>query len=200
MRPLIALSLLLVVAPALAAQLCYNPRPKPACSAVVHTDFGAFALVSGDDWGDAPWREVVDWGVLFNTGERSAIGGSVVASLDRAGLLVGPELRYRRWLASGASLDFGVGLPIVSSTGNIESGVTGLVRWSPNDWLAVAARPEVLRWTTVTSCGPTGCVTADRAHARLSLGFELGHVPGAVMSGVSAAATLLLYSLIASID
>lgn len=201
MRPLVALSLFLVAAPAASAQLCYHPRPKPACSAFVITDFGAFALLGPDDWGQAPWREIADWGVLVNLGERNAIGGSVLATVDRAGLLVGPEVRYRRWLAGPSSFEVGVGLPLVTSTGNIESGsVTGLVRWSPNGWISIAARPEVLRWTTVTSCNPSGCVTASRGHGRVSLGLEFSQVPGAVLTGVSAAATLILYSLVASID
>ena len=201
MRPLIALTVILGTAPALSAQLCYHARPKPSCSAVVFTDFGAYALVSGDDWGNAPWREVADWGVTVNVSERDAVGGSVLATFDRAGLLIGPELRYRRWISSSAALDFGLGMPVVTSTGNIAAGsITGLVRWSPNAWLAVAARPEALRWTTVTSCGPAGCTTANRMHPRLSLGLEVGRVPGAALTGAAGLGTFLLALAIVAQD
>ena len=194
MRPFIALTLAFLAVPAgLDAQLCYQARPKPDCSAFVTTDFGAYMLLGADAWGDAPFREVADWGVMVNTGPRDAVGGSVVASLDRAGLLVGPEVRYRRWLSASAALDFAVGTPLVSSTGDIAPGsIQGLVRWSPSDWIAIAARPEALRYTSAVSCGPTGCTTATRLHPRLSLGLEIGRVPGAVFTGLGAVATYLV--------
>lgn len=201
MRPHIALILMLGIAPALSAQLCYHARPKPSCSAFVFTDFGAYALVSGDDWGNAPWREVADWGVTINVSERDAVGGSVVATFDRAGLLIGPEVRYRRWISSSAALDFGLGMPLVTSTGNIAAGsITGLVRWNPNAWLAVAARPEALRYTSAVSCSPAGCLTASRYHPRLALGAEIGRLPGAVVTGLGAVGTYLLYLAVANLD
>ncbi|HKE92052.1 MAG TPA: hypothetical protein VKB45_17090, partial [Gemmatimonadales bacterium] len=87
------------------------------------------------------------------------------------------------------------------STGNIESGsITGLVRWSHNSWFAVAARPEALRWTSVVSCGPTGCLTPSSYHTRLSIGAEIGRLPGAVLTGLGAAGTYLMYLAIASVD
>jgi hypothetical protein len=202
MRLLIALILALLAVPAaLVAQVCYNGRPKPACSAFVVTNFGGYLLLGPDDWGEGPWREVADWGALVNVGEKNAVGGSVFASLDRAGLLLGPEVRYRRWLSASAALDVAVGTPLVSSTGNIESGsITGLVRWSPNSWLAVAARPEALRWSSAVSCGPTGCLTASRYHPRISLGIEIGSVPGAVFTGLSTVGTYLMFLAVANSD
>lgn len=194
MRSFIVLTLAFLAAPAgLDAQLCYHARPKPDCSAFVTTDFGAYMLLGADAWGDAPFREVADWGVMVNAGPRDAVGGSVVASLDRVGLLVGPEVRYRRWLSASAALDFAVGTPLVSSTGDIAPGsIQGLVRWSPSDWIAIAARPEALRYTSAVSCGPAGCTTATRLHPRLSLGLEIGRVPGAVFTGLGAVATYLV--------
>lgn len=204
MRTLTALSLVLLAGPAaLAAQdttpLCYHARPKPACNAFVFTSFGAYMLVTHDDWGDAPFREVADWGAMVNVGQKDAVGASVMASVDRVGFILGPEVHYRRWLAAGASVEVAAGTSLVSSSGDVVSGsVLGLVRYSPNDWLALAARPDVLRWTSVTGCGPTGCTTATRPHWRLSLGLELGRAPGAVLSGLAAAATWFIASAIAA--
>jgi hypothetical protein len=205
MRALTILLLLLAGPVALFAQgsapLCYHARPKADCGAFLLTNFGAYLLVGKDDWGDSPFREVADWGAMVNVGEKDAVGGSVFATFDRAGLLLGPEVRYRRWLSASAALDVAVGTPLVSSTGNIASGsITALVRWSPNPWLAVAARPEALRWTSAVSCTPSGCLTATRYHPRLSLGVEVGGIPGAVLTGLGAAGTYLLYLLVASYD
>ncbi|HEY6222324.1 MAG TPA: hypothetical protein VIW26_00955 [Gemmatimonadales bacterium] len=205
MRAVTMLSLLLAGPVALSAQaaasLCYRARPRAECGAFLLTNFGGYLMVGKDDWGDSPLREVADWGAMANVAEKDAVGGSVFASLDRAGLLLGPELRYRRWLSASAALDVAVGTPLVSSSGNIQSGsITGLVRWSPSPWVAVAARPEALRWTGAVSCSPAGCLTATRYHPRLSLGVELGGVPGVVFTGLGAAATYLLLLLVASSD
>lgn len=205
MRAVTALVLLLTGPVALSAQargpLCYRARPKPDCGAFLLTNFGAYLMVGKDDWGDSPLREVADWGAMVNVGEKDAVGGSVFASLDRAGLLLGPEVRYRRWLSASAALDVAVGTPLVSSSGNIASGsITGLVRWSPSPWLAVAARPEALRWTSAVSCSPSGCITASRYHPRLSLGVEIGGIPGAVFTGLSTIGTYLLFLAVASSD
>jgi hypothetical protein len=205
MRAVTAL-LLLLAGPAVlsgqdAAPLCYHPRPRADCGAFLLTNFGGYLLVGKDDWGGSPYREVADWGAMVNVGKKDAVGGSVFASFDRAGLLIGPELRYRRWLSASAALDVAVGTPLVSSSGSLLSGsITGLVRWSPSPWLAVAARPEALRWTSTVSCTPSGCVTASRYHPRMSLGVEVGGVPGVVFTGLGAAGTYLLYLLVASID
>ena len=204
MRAVTALFLMLA-GPALSAQaaapLCYHARPKAECGAFLLTNFGGYLLVGKDDWGDSPLREVADWGAMVNVGEKDAVGGSVFASLDRAGLLLGPEVRYRRWLSASAALDVAVGTPLVSSTGNVASGsITALVRWSPSPWFAVAARPEALRWTSTVSCSPSGCVTATRYHPRMSLGVEIGGIAGVVFTGLSTVGTYLLFLAVANSD
>ena len=205
MRALTILSLLLAGPVGLAAQaaasLCYHARPKADCGAFLLTNFGGYLMVGKDDWGDSHVREVADWGAMVNVGEKDAVGGSVFASVDRAGLLLGPEVRYRRWLSGSAALDVAVGTPLVSSSGNIASGsITGLVRWSPSPWFAVAARPEALRWTSAVSCTPGACVTATRYHPRMSLGVEIGGIPGVVLTGLGAAASYAVFLLVASSD
>ena len=205
MRALTILSLLLAGPVGLAAQaaasLCYHARPKAACGAFLLTNFGGYLMVGKDDWGDSHFREVADWGAMVNVGEKDAVGGSVFASVDRAGLLLGPEVRYRRWLSASAGLDVAVGTPLVSSSGSIASGsITGLVRWSPSPWFAVAARPEALRWTSAVSCTPGACVTATRYHPRMSLGVEIGGIPGVVLTGLGAAASYAVFLLVASSD
>ncbi len=190
---------------ALAAQastnhLCYRARPKPACSAFVFTSFGGYLLLSSDNSGVTPFREVADWGAMVNVGTKDAVGGSVFASLDRDGFALGPAARYRRWLSAAASVEVAVGTPLVTSSGDLQPGsVFGFAKWSPNDWFSVAARPEQVRSTTVTGCGPTACTTASRMRGRMSVGMEFGRVPGVVLTVLGGAAGFLA-ALAATID
>ena len=180
-------------APAQGAPLCYRARPRPACSAFVFTNFGAYLVLSRDGTNDTPFREVADWGFMANVTPRDAVGASVFASLDRLGFVVGPAVRYRRWLSSAAALDIAVGTPLVTTTDDIQSGsVFGLVRWSPNDWLAVAARPELVRRSEFLGCGPTTCTSGIQSRGRVSLGLEFGRVPGLALTAAAGVATLLL--------
>ncbi|HTH64790.1 MAG TPA: hypothetical protein VL563_08885 [Gemmatimonadales bacterium] len=205
MRPHTALfaSLLLAQSAGLAAQdptpLCYQARPKPACSAFAFTSFGAYALFGNTRYTGTALREVADWGAMVNVGEKDAVGGSVFASLDRDGFALGPAARYRRWLSASASVEVAVGTPLVTSTGDdLRPGsVFGLVKWSPNDWFSIGARPELARGTTITGCGPAGCATATRMRGRLSVGMEIGRVPGVVLTALGGAAGYLLAALAA---
>jgi|SRR5712692_230875 len=206
MRPYVVSFLLLTAAPALSAQgastpLCYHARPKPACSAFAFTSFGAYAILGDDQFAGTPLREVADWGAMVNVGEKDAVGGSVFASLDRDGFALGPAARYRRWLSASASVEVAVGTSLVSSSGNLQPGsVFGLVKWSPNDGFSIGARPELARGTTITSCGPTGCATATRTRGRLSLGMEIGRVPGVVLTALGGAVGFFLAALAAAVD
>ena len=177
--------------------LCYHARPKPACSAFILTNFGGYLVLGRDEINDTPLRDVADWGLMVNVSTRDAIGASVFASLDRLGFGLGPAVRYRRWLPSSASFEVAVGTPLVTTTNNIHTGsVFGLVRWSPNHWFAVAARPELVRRTVFLSCGPTTCNSEVQSRGRVSLGVEFGWVPGLVLTGAGGVAALVLAALI----
>jgi len=178
---------------------CYRARPKPACSAFAFTNFGGYLVLGSDLTGDTPLREVADWGVMANLDARNAVGGSVFASLDRLGFGLGPSVRYRRWLSPTASVDVALGAPLLATTNNLRSGsLFGLVRWSPNHWFALAARPELVRAPVFLGCGPTGCNIPVQSRARLSVGMELGWVPGLTLTAVGGLATALLAAFIAA--
>lgn len=182
------------------APFCYRARPKPACSAFAFTNFGGYVVLGNDLTGDTPLREVADWGVMANVDARNAVGGSVFASLDRLGFGLGPAVRYRRWLSPTASLDVALGAPLFTTTNNLHAGsLFGLVRWSPNHWFALAARPELVRAPVFLGCGPTGCNVPVQSRARLSLGMELGSVPGLTLTAVAGVATALLAAIVAGI-
>ena len=191
-------------APAQEAQssFCYRARPKPACSAFAFTNFGTY-LVLGSDiaTGDTPVRAVADWGVMANVDSRNAIGASVFASLDRLGFGVGPVVHYRRWLSSTASVDVAVGAPLLAATDNLQSGsVFGLVRWSPNHWFALAARPELVRGPVLLGCSPSGCEVPVQSRMRMSLGMELGWVPGVTLTAASGIAAIFIAALLSGVD
>ncbi len=191
-------------APAQEAQssFCYRARPKPACSAFAFTNFGTY-LVLGSDiaTGDTPVRALADWGVMANVDSRNAIGASVFASLDRLGFGVGPAVHYRRWLSSTASVDVAVGAPLLAATDNLQSGsVFGLVRWSPNHWFALAARPELVRGPVLLGCSPSGCEVPVQSRMRMSLGMELGWVPGVTLTAASGIAAIFIAALLSGVD
>lgn len=72
-----------------------------------------------------------------------------------------------------------MGKPLVGDEAT--GAVFGLVKWSPNHWLAIAARPEIRRGVV---CGQSTCTYESQA--RLSLGTEVGAAPGLVLTGVGA--------------
>ena len=191
-------------APAQEAQssFCYRARPKPACSAFAFTNFGTYLLLGSDiKSGDTPVRAVADWGVMANVDSRNAIGASVFASLDRLGFGVGPAVHYRRWLSSTASVDVAVGAPLLAATDDLQSGsVFGLVRWSPNHWFALAARPELVRGPVLLGCTPSGCDVAVQSRMRMSLGTELGWVPGVTLTAASGIAAIFIAALLSGVD
>jgi hypothetical protein len=184
------------------SSFCYRARPKPACSTFAFTNFGTYLVLGSDiKSGDTPVRAVADWGVMANVDSRNAIGASVFASLDRLGFGVGPAVHYRRWLSSTASVDVAVGAPLLAATDDIQSGsVFGLVRWSPNHWFALAARPELVRGPVFLGCGPSGCDTPVRSRMRMSLGMELGWVPGLTLTAASGIATAFIAALLSGVD
>ena len=191
-------------APAQEAQssFCYRARPKPACSAFAFTNFGTYLVLGSDiKTGDTPVRAVADWGVMANVDSRNAIGASVFASLDRLGFGVGPAVHYRRWLSSTASVDVAVGAPLLAATDNLQSGsVFGLVRWSPNHWFALAARPELVRGPVLLGCSPSGCEVVVQSRMRMSLGMELGGVPGVTLTAASGIAAIFIAALLSGVD
>ena len=172
--------------------LCYRARPKPDCSAFVLTNVGTYVVLGGD----TPLLAVADWGLMFNVSARDAIGASVFARAGPGGFSLGPAVRYRRWMGRSESVEVAVGVPLAPSNMDTQS-VFGLVKWSPNHWFAIAARPEFVRQTSYMVCvsfSPTPCSPGSpvsEVRVRLSLGVEAGWVPGLALLGASGVAYLL---------
>ena len=190
------------------SRLCYHARPKPACSAFVLTNFGSYAVFGAVEGGDRTlFRAVADWGLMANVSTRDAIGASAFLSADRLAVAVGPAVRYRRWIGPSKSVEVAIGTPLATTDQNIHAGsVFGLLKWSPNHWFAVAARPELIRGSVFLGCTPiivgvgNSCTYEVRSRGRVSIGAEAGWVPGVVLTGASGIAILLLIALLSSID
>jgi hypothetical protein len=180
--------------------LCYRARPKPGCSVFVLTNFGSYVVLGRAVSGNTPLRAVADWGLMVNVSARDAVGASVFVSADRDGFALGPELRYRRWMGRSESVELAVGAPLAIGGDNykMETGSAfGLVKWSPNHWFAVAARPELIRGPVFLGCGPISCPGDEvRSRVRLSLGVEIGWVPGLAATPLGLLA--MLFAAVAS--
>jgi len=183
-------------------QLCFRAKPKPACSAFLLTNFGGYLALGRDQSGGTPLRGIADFGFMVNVTTRDAIGASVFASLDRDGFNVGPAAHYRRWITASASFEVGVGAPLVITAEELDEGrrmepgsVFGLLKWSPNDEFAVAARPELLRQSVWNDCRPTTCAWDVQSRGRVSLGVEFGAKPGLALTAASGIAVLVMFAL-----
>ncbi|HUL03454.1 MAG TPA: hypothetical protein VLV16_09530 [Gemmatimonadales bacterium] len=136
-----------------------------------------------------------DWGILSNVGDRDAIGVTLFASLDGIGgdnnFAIGPAARYRRWLKEPGSVDAGLGVA-VAGDGIASGSLFAMVKVSPNPWVGIALRPEVVRLRDYAG-GPT-----SDPHFRAALGIELGDVAGLVATpvavGIAVLATLAAQS------
>ena len=106
MRRILQLVLVLAFVPLpAAAQSTGEPHavswrggPIDRCRTMILTDFGAYLVSGNPGGGGLNIRAVADYGVLVNLDARSAIGGTMFASLGRnSEFVLGPAVRYRRW-------------------------------------------------------------------------------------------------------
>lgn len=162
------------------SSLCWRARPMEYCRATILTNAGGY-LVSGPASGPGAFA---NWGVLVNTGARTAFGASVFASQSRYGFELGPAVHYRRWLGRDQSIDLALGIPLFSSAGTVAVAPYGLVKYNPVHWAGLAVRPE---WRH-------GSYNAQPYSFVISVGAEFGWVPGAVMSVAGGIAALALLS------
>jgi hypothetical protein len=191
-RLLLLLLLATLIPAALAAQqtadsthsFCLRARPAPRCRWFPITNAGVYVPYGG--------RVVLDDGVMFNTGLRDAVGGSLMVSVGGYSIAA-PMLTYRRWFARDRSLDVGVGIPV---GGDLKAGsIVSAVRYSPVHWLGIGIRPEYRRHTEY-ACTATQCVPYARAFGHLSVGAELQGLPGVGATVLGAAAMAALFALL----
>lgn len=163
--------------------LCWRGKPAPECTVFWITEFGVDAstsstetIVSPDYGGgqvyryplrDFDTRFVWTVGPMFNTGPRTALGGTLSLSPVNSGYRVAVEARRRWWTSRGLALDLSAGaqrMGIASPTGNSERDAYGLTAGAfivGGDLVNVNGRLDLL-------------VIDGKAHAGTSVGVAGG--------------------------
>src|SRR5207247_9570413 len=91
---------------------------------------------------------MADWGALAHVGPRDAVGVSFFASLHADAFVLGPAVRYRRWIGPGQSVDIALGTPVLSSDYGATLSAYVLVKWNPVHCFGIAPLPEARRPVT----------------------------------------------------
>ena len=183
-------------------RLCWRGKPAPACTTFWITEFGVDASLSSTEtivsqnYGggnvyryaarDFESRLVWTVGPMFNTGPRTALGGTLSLSPVNSGYRVALEARRRWWTSGGLALDLSAGgqrMGVASPTWNSERdayGVTAGAFIVGGDLVNVNGRLDLL-------------VTGGKARAGTSVGIAGGSyvaVVGTVTLGLLILAVL----------
>lgn len=125
--------------------LCWEPRPAPACRRILVTEVGVASSLSGTP---VPYF-TSEVGVMKSTASRGAVGLTLYsAMLDDDGRF-GVKVRYRRWLGGRAFADAGAGVLLANASSRARHpGLVGHAGVGFSDWLSVNAQLEVARYET----------------------------------------------------
>jgi len=105
---------------------------------------------------------------MVNVTRHDAVGASFLKSVDWNGTTFsGVKVHYRRWFNQRASVETALGVPTSGAT-----GVLGLVKISPVNWVGLALRPTLLRYD----------YPGERRHFDASAGLEFSGPPALVAS------------------
>ncbi len=154
---------------------CPFLHPSPQCTVFALTNVGYY-IYPGTDFGPAD-HLVFDWGFMLNRGSRNALGGSWRMALccdDH--FIMGPMIRYRRWITEFASVDIGVGTNIGAGDSD-PGGVIALIKFNHARWLGVGVESEIVR-THDHQCSASSCTFGPATNKNIRVGVELGAKPG----------------------
>ena len=213
MRPLLTFCLLIVASPCVAqsdttsgipARLCWRGKPAPDCTTFWITEFGVDAttsstetVVSLNNGGGNVYRYVVRdfdsrfiWtvGPMFNTGPRTAFGGTLSLSPLGDGYRAALEARRRWWTTKGLALDL--------SAGGLRMGVSNPTGGSARDEYGLTAGAFVVGGDLINVNSRVDLLVSGK---RARLGTSLGVGGGSYVAVVcSAALGLLLIAFISA--
>lgn len=177
---------------------CFTGRPLPRCKTFWLTEVGSYRAMAGTEFTQQfepsysfklpHLHDHLSWevGVMANRNQRSAVGGTVLAGLERQGAArLGLKGRYRHWLGeqgmldvSGGALRASMRLPHPEPPATAY-GITGDVALGWRDWAAITVRGDALRGEGRTVSAVYG-------------GVRLGSYPAIVATAVFAAYFALL--------
>lgn len=169
--------------------LCFKGEPLPTCRSFWITEAGyvyGLAGIPHQDHHYATW----ELGLMANTSEQSAIGGTLYAGLQFGeGLRWGLKARYRRWLANSLSIDVAPGI-LLSVAEKSSPGFTGHVGFNVDDRFAF-----VSQWDVVTNPWHwNGTRPVSRREVGWYGGVKLGSKPalyGVALEGVALLAVIV---------
>lgn len=142
---------------------CWRARPRPPCEGFFLTDFGLEVPVASTRRTDAPGvrgGQGPDFGIrgvwtfgFMGTAGRHSHGATLSFLLDE---MIGESLsytlewRYRNWLSRSAAVDAAIGYkraPMWQNGAGLvpARGMTMLVALTPNRWIGVSARMDLMR-------------------------------------------------------
>ncbi len=179
--------------------VCWRGKPAPRCTSFWITEFGVDASTAStqtvltEDFGagnvyrnsvrDFESRLVWTVGPMFNTGPRTAIGGTLSLSPVNDGARVALEARRRSWRSDDLGLDVSAGvfrMPLLRPVGGAYRdgyGVTAGALVVGGDLINVNGRVDLL-------------VSGGRLHAGTSVGLAGGSY--VALAGTAALALLII--------
>ena len=165
---LLVLTGLLIISPAVHAQIKFRGKPLPECKMFLITEAVGFLTMERYMERYVPEPGLVsEFGLMFNLNKHSAVGATVFfkmgADLDGMGF----KVRYRYWLNSSFSFDVSPGLWLWSDCGHYT--FTGHVGLNYKDWVGLIAQIDNHRGDL-------------RSRNVYSLGIKFGSYPGFVPS------------------
>ena len=173
-------------------KVCWSDPNMKSCDIIIITECGVHKILTPNDYSKV--QIVGDYGMLLKIDENNAFGASISSSIFvNEDFMIGPELRYRRWLGAGHSIDFALGFWLSSWLPHL------FVKWNPIHWVGIALRVDLLDkliYRTVKEPGGVTVMYFDYKRSfYISIGVEISGVPGAVIS-VTGAAIVGVFALL----
>lgn len=134
---------------------CWRAQPMPRCPGFFLTDIGvetpmfSRSRASGRHRSAFPMRLMWSVGLMGTSGRHSHGGAIAVTSDETANTGMVIEYRYRNWLGGDGAFDAGLGyrrgsVHLASETVQAR-GVTLLAGYTPNRWIGVTLRGDLMR-------------------------------------------------------
>jgi hypothetical protein len=176
---------------------CFRGKPGSECSAFWILEFA----VSGrlDEPPTARLREgpayhvTGELGQMFNSGSRTAFGGTLYVGGDDDGSRFGVKGRFRRWLTPAVSLDLSPGILIAGTNNEFElefPAFVGHAGLNLGDWIGLFAETEMIRYGS-PEIGFEG---------ETSPGTDLAWYAGVKLGSYSGIVATIAFPLIVAID
>ena len=138
----------LATSPGYAGPFCFRGRPLPDCGSFLLTEV-TYAKRLNNSSGDGTHSATGEFGWMRNRSERWALGAAAFIGIRghySTEVRVGPEVRLRRWLADGRSLDISSGMLVGGGSTGTRIGGFGQLSYNMGDRFHLTSRWEYARF------------------------------------------------------